>query len=212
MTKEQKEFRDVMESILGRYTQNKLDLYRISDYIFRVAVDVLNGSDISAIKSTIPEVTEVEKTDFYRALRETSVFTSQKLLFKILGDTQKRLKEVIPMVEVSQSSQTGLTGGYLYPTPQSNEAEFDIDISSIPKVDTKALKSAVDKDMRIERERQKSLSSDFEMENMDFSAMNQGKPKSVKYAEDTYDGEPDVSMMTEGSYDSVPSIERDLDY
>lgn len=208
MTDKQVEFRDTMESILSKYVPNTIALYRISDYIFQVALDILQDSDVKSIREQTPEITEVEKGDFYRALRDSSIFTSQKIMLKALSDAHKKVKDMVEMVQsapiqVSKENMSSVT--YF----ASNEAEFDIDLSSIPKVDTSSLKSEVEQRVKADKEQraQRSLSSDFDFDNMDLSTVNQGKPKTTKYSEELR-----VSALTADVYEEVPKVEVDLDY
>lgn len=204
MTNEQKEFREVMDIILGKYTANTIDLYRLSDYIFQAAIDVLKDSDVSKIRDETPKLTDTDKYEFYRALRETSLFTSQRVLLRIISDSSKKLKETIPMCERSLSSG-GTSQSINSNNFSTNEAEFEIDTSSIPRVDINTIKSAVDKSIAHERE-EKSMSSDFEAD-IDFSKVQ--KNKESKFASFA---NSDISELAEDTYDRIPTIDRGMDY
>lgn len=212
MTNEQNEFRGVMESVIGRYVPTKFDLYRISDFFFQIALDVLKDSDVSKVKEVTPDFDEAEKKDFYRAFRDMSVFMSQKVLIQTLNDAHKKIKSIIPVCEVSSSggNSSFIRGSQnVYTT---NEAEFDIDTSNIPKVNIRMIKSAVEADIKAEREKQRQISSDFEAE-IDLSQVNrpQGNDLSSKYA--SPEGLlSDTSELSDGVYERAPEVDKDLDY
>lgn len=213
MTNEQNEFREVMESVIGRYIPTKLDLYRISDYIFQMALDVLKDSDVSSIKESTPDFDEIERKDFYRAFRDMAIFMSQRILAQTISDVHKRVKNMIPICEVpsaggnNSSFIRGAQNNY-----STNEAEFDIDLSAVPKVDLRVVKTAVENDIRLEKEKQKQLSSDFEAD-IDISSLvksQQEKPLASKYANPL--GSSDTSELSDGLYERVPEVDKDLDY
>lgn len=213
MTNEQNEFREVMESVIGRYIPTKLDLYRISDYIFQMALDVLKDSDVSSIKESTPDFDEIERRDFYRAFRDMAIFMSQRILAQTISDVHKKVKNMIPICEVPSAG--GNNTSFIRSTQNNystNEAEFDIDLSTVPKVDLRVVKTAVENDIRLEKEKQKQLSSDFEAD-IDISSLvksQQEKPLASKYANPL--GSSDTSELSDGLYERVPEVDKDLDY
>lgn len=218
MTTEEKLFRDTLEKSLGKYCPNITALNQISTYLFREAVGVIKSSkDIKKVLSETESNSDIETLSFMRAIKDLSTFSSQVIIDEAFKKAFQEVKNTIPLVERKEVIEKSSVIRHTSPTISvkrsslnKNEAEFDIDISSIPKVNIqmpKVTKSrTTDMDSNV-------FTGDFDI---DFDDINQ---RTVRHTvSDDNDIEIDKDFTTDGSafsegvYSDSFEVDTSLDY
>jgi hypothetical protein len=163
-----------------------------------------------------------------KAIRDMLVFSSHNILIDTMEETFKSIKNIAeinyrkPGQEAVQGSSTS-TSPLVFMSDE-NSADFDeIDLDSIPKVDTSLLRKAVQEAVEAasvstpskkEKRESNEFIGDFDM---DFEGINSQVPiltqkQSETEEEDNSPDRLDASKFTSVSYDKVPQIDTDLDY
>lgn len=209
--------RDVMKEclnrLLGQYIQNPVDLENITNYLYKMSVIIFKDTDMKEEVKNINSMTAMDEEGFKRALRNISVFTSNKIMLEVLSQTFMQVKNTIPMTTVQEVQSVS---NHRRATTQSasSEVEFDIDISSIPKVDTAPLFEQQRQNASQRRVQSPRISSEFEIGDIDLDAINKSIPggQNVVPIDVPMGFVTDASSMTDSSYSDVPDVKISLDY
>ena len=208
------EFRKEVEKVLGGYVPNKVDMDNLVNFMYKIFVSVFKDADMKKEYKNIKGITQLDVDGFKKAVRDISLFTSQMVMIETLNKSYKELKNIVPSVSVDMIAQnmSGVPVQQKKPSQEGNsvvaEAEFDIDIKSIPKVNIS--KST------IQREKKEDIiPSEFEygisMDSLD--KINKDTQK-INVSNNTISGDDftlGAGFLAEG-YNSVPNISIDLDY
>lgn len=207
--------RECLSRILGQYIQNPVDLDNLTTYLYKMSVIIFKDTDMKEEIKNINGMSAIDEEGFKRALRNISVFTSNKIMLEVLSQTFTQIKNTIPMTTVQEVQNLSAQVRRAPQSRASSEAEFDIDIASIPKVDTAPLfeqqRQMASQQRRVQQPQ--SISSEFEIGDLDLDAINktipggQGSPIDVPMGFVT-----DASSMTDSSYSEVPNVKISLDY
>lgn len=216
-------FRDRLDKLIGKYCPNDAALNTLAFYLFREAADVLRQESKEGIEKEVQSIQpnqEIETPSFTMAIRDMSAFAAQKMTFEAIKKAYSEVKSSIPLVQRGGEAQVQQT--YTQPTKpvrvsgfSQNEAEFDIDLSAIPKVEIQKRPSPSKKQVQSE-----FVSNVFRGDlTINVDEINLRTPKSQssskKEEEDTEEDMPtfDASSYTEGvAYSDVPKMEVSLDY
>ena len=204
MSQYEEAFRKVLEKLLGNYVPNKADMDNLSSYLYKVFVSVFKDADMKKEYKSIKSITQLDEDGFKKAVRDISLFTSQRVMIEALNLSYKQLKNIVPAVTVNDTVPNVISN----PSKKVNvnntvaEAEFSIDVKSVPKV--KAQEKV--------KSTEKKVASEFDPNlEMNLEEINKNKPK----GNGSSDGEGDFTLgagiLSEG-FSSVPNIDISLDY
>ena len=218
MTTEEKLFRDRLEKSLGRFCPNITALNQISTYLFREVVKIIkNSENPGEILQNTETNSDIEALSFMRAIKDLSVFSSQVIIDEAFKKAFQDVKNTIPLVEREsviernrEVTKINHRNNHTSSSLSKNEAEFDIDLSSIPKVNTyikQEVQPKSDVDSNV-------FKGDFDF---DLDDINQRTVKHVVSNEKENDGEDkdfttDGSAFSEDIYSDSFSVDVSLDY
>jgi hypothetical protein len=219
-----KELKNELNSVLGDYIPNKIDLENLTTYLYKVMLKTINGVDIEKEISKVGDITENDVNGFNRALHTIALSASQRVVFQTLKETYGSIKNKIELVKAQQNENT------FVPTPlvSSNvvnphrmspiEGEFDIDLSSVGKVSSESVE-ALRKQVLENEERDRELyehsfpqrkqynnplpdEQEFEMSEEFISKVNMNNGNTNN----------DSKYDTEEVFDFIPKMSFDMDY
>lgn len=208
------EFRKEVEKVLGGYVPNKVDMDNLVNFMYKIFVSVFKDADMKKEYKNIKGITQLDVDGFKKAVRDISLFTSQMVMIETLNKSYKELKNIVPSVSVDMIAQnmSGVPIQQKRSSQEGNsvvaEAEFDIDIKSIPKVN-------ISKNTTQREKKEDIIPSEFEygisMDSLD--KINKDTQK-INVSNNTISGDDftlGAGFLAEG-YNSVPNISIDLDY
>lgn len=220
MNTEEKLFRDRLEKSLGKYCPNITALNQISTYLFREVVDVIRQSgNVNEILQSTEINSDMENLSFIRAIKDLSTFSSQVIINEAFKKAFQDVRNTIPLTErsevIEKSKVIEKSRRVSTPVTQStlsrNEAEFDIDISSIPKVNPQLIQQVVK--TQVQKDASNVFEGDFEI---DLDDVNQRTVKSVvsNKGEESEDKDftTDGSTFSEEVYSDSFTVDMSLDY
>lgn len=236
MTEIEALFRDRVDSVIGKYFPNNMTLDNFSSYLYREFISLFSDIGPENIVSEISMAGRngvIDLDSFLKALKDFSFFVAENFMVSCLRSSVSELKGSIPMTErkethIDNKSSLGThrsnsVGNSVDFDIDKNVASFDIDITSIPKVDSilgknkKEISPVVDRISRItEPDRNTFSGVDLSLEEgsrVVGDAVDNIVGSNNKRDED-FEGDltKDASYLTSGGYKSVPAVSIDLDY
>lgn len=215
----EKQFRDRVGEVLGKYCPNETSLNNLSVYLFREVLDVLmeNRDLMKEIFMNYQKNTDMDKVTFMKSVKDLSVSCTQELVHKVFAKSFMDMKNKVPMsfplvvnekgVVINQKKESDLN---------RNVGQFDINIENIPKVEKKPQKPV---------QKVKETSNVFDGVELDLDEINQRTTKqnsfrkvNVNKSENNVKQNQEQDFITDASeftsevYTSVPKVEDGLDY
>ena len=207
------ELRKELDRLLGNYVPNKADMDNLSSYLYKLVVSVFKDADMKKEYKSIKGITQLDEDGFKKAVRDISLFTSQKVMVGTLNKTYRDLKNIIPMTTITDDIAQKDIAKKSIPVNNSNsvaEAGFSIDLKKVPKI-KQPKKPKVEK-------KEEVLSSEFESNvELDLDEINKNTLKLSQVTSSSSDSDDDgdltlgAGFLGEG-YNSVPDIDISLDY
>lgn len=227
------EYRNRFKKVFDPLCPSEKTSELIMSYMYSMAVTALaraNPDDkvLQDERASCMTISPMMDMSLEKAIRDMLVFSSHNILIDTMEETFKSIKNIAeinyrkPGQEAVQGSSTS-TSPLVFMSDE-NSADFDeIDLDSIPKVDTSLLRKAVQEAVEAasvstpskkEKRESNEFIGDFDM---DFEGINSQVPiltqkQSETEEEDNSPDRLDASKFTSVSYDKVPQIDTDLDY
>lgn len=207
MSAHEEALKKVLTKLLGNYVPNQADMDNLSSYLYKVVVSVFKDADMKKEYKSIKGITQLDEDGFKKAIKDISLFTSQRVLIETLNKSYRDLKNIVPTVTVEDAaSNPQMLKPVKVPTNNSvAEAEFKIDIKSVPKVPKQKKSETV--------VQEKKMASEFEPDvkiNLDEVNKNTNKPNNT--SGDDGDLTLGAGILGGEGFSSVPNVDISLDY